>query len=446
MLSMMLIRLLSLMIGHALAGESPRGPSSASDSEAVVSGKTKSEESSDEGKKTLIPAIHRDLVIDLVDDVGIDVNIVLRRSKDGRVLQLVVRGWFPGVYDVIDAPGLGPLGIKCDDTSDTSTSKSSGDETLEDVEKQQRQEIIVVQRQFHLLDKAARFLIKDKPVDGHLSMQCRAAIKQAMREYNKNEQKIMGLQSSSRESSDARLYDSPTPRAQDGSPKVRTAGKVEPKANDDPGGSPGHEMKIGAESSAVEKGGAETKKSESVKDEKTEPNEAQESLLQEPVASGHAGEDSNLNGDICEQGNIGTGAAELVRREDEDGASSEEIAIAVAIGFLILTVCIYFGLVTRAIYQAAHCESEASETDIFSEGFVERQRRIFEIEEKNKKAKISMADFNQIEEDNRDNPLHYTKVIQRVHKKLTKAIALEDAENERRDKLKKRRRRRRRRR
>ena len=168
--------------------------------------------------------------------------------------------------------------------------------------------------------------------------------------------------------------------------------------------------------------------------------------MQDVVASGHTGGDSNLNGVMLEQGfNIDAGAEDTVKREDEDEASSEEIAFSVAIGFLILTVCIYFGLVTRAIYQASHCQSGESEMDIFSDGFVERQRRIFEIEEKNKKAEISMADFNQVEEDNRDNPLHYTKVIQIVHKKLTKAIALEDAENERRKKLKKRRRRRRRR-
>ena len=146
----------------------------------------------------------------------------------------------------------------------------------------------------------------------------------------------------------------------------------------------------------------------------------------------------DANGDICQQG-LNTDASE----DDEDGA--ENIAVAVAIGFLILTVFTYLGLATRAIYQAAHCGSGEAETDIFSDGFVERQRKIFAmIDEKNKNAKILMADLNKIKKDNRDNPLHYTKVIQALHKRLTKAIALEDAENERRNKLKKRRRRRRR--
>ena len=166
---------------------------------------------------------------------------------------------------------------------------------------------------------------------------------------------------------------------------------------------------------------------ETVRNEKKKADEILKKQQQEEV--------TNATIDVDEQG-----LKTDVNDEDEDKASTEEIAVAVAIGFLILAVCTYLALVTRELYRAACCETGEPEIDIFSDGFVERQRKIFaQIEEKNKNAKISLADLNKIKEDNRANPLHYTKVIQAMHKKLTKAIALEDAENERRNKLKKRR-------
>ena len=123
------------------------------------------------------------------------------------------------------------------------------------------------------------------------------------------------------------------------------------------------------------------------------------------------------------------------KEEDTDATFEEKIAFSVAIGCGTLVFLTYFGLMARAIYQAVYCEKGGSEIDIFSDEFIERQKRIFEIEEKNQNAKISMATLNQIEYDNHANPLTLPEMIRTLHKKLREVIALEDTENQRRNAL-----------
>ena len=179
----MLIGILSFIICHVSASESPRGLTTSFGPEAAVQSRTKSEESSDKEEKSLMQMPSSP---SLSLDFG-DTLITLLYLKDGQVSQMEFYGRYGDVKSVVIAPGFE---IKAHDTSGTVASKSSGDETLEMSMRQRIRRSSLRDRQFDLLLKAGNLLLSEDTVEGHLSTKCRAAVQQALTEHNENERRI----------------------------------------------------------------------------------------------------------------------------------------------------------------------------------------------------------------------------------------------------------------
>ena len=127
---------------------------------------------------------------------------------------------------------------------------------------------------------------------------------------------------------------------------------------------------------------------------------------------------AKVDNEIIKINNAGT-----AKEENEEKVFNEKVAISVAIYCSVLVFLTYFGLMAHAIYKAVYYGDGGSEVNIFSEEFIEKQKKKFEIEER---CRITMEILKKIQYDNRENPLTFPEVIRTLKAKLIEANVLKD--------------------